>query len=150
MPLSLIPIKETLAENDEFVRHPDFTDVVSMTVLFFARIGYSPPWIGYIASLDGMLVGSAAFKGRPMKGVVEIAYGTMPAYRQQGIGAEMCRMLVEMALQTDPSVTVTARTLREENFSTRILRKNSFIKTGVVKDPEDGKVWEWVYSPPRS
>ena len=145
MTLELVPIKETVSENDALIQDPDFANIVTMTVIFFARVGYSPPWIGYLVRLDGIFVGSAAFKGRPMKSIVEIAYGTMPAYRQRGIGTKICRTLVELALQTDPSVTITARTLREENYSTRILRKNNFVNAGVVKDPEDGKVWEWVY-----
>jgi len=35
--------------------------------------------------------------------------------------------------------------LAEENFSTSILRKNNFLLMGVVNDPEDGDVWEWLY-----
>ena len=33
----------------------------------------------------------------------------------------------------------------EENYSTRILRKNGFKMTGQVIDPEDGEVWEWAF-----
>jgi hypothetical protein len=35
----------------------------------------------------------------------------------------------------------------EENFSTKILRKNNFTLIGTVIDPEDGEVWEWIYVP---
>jgi [ribosomal protein S5]-alanine N-acetyltransferase len=38
-----------------------------------------------------------------------------------------------------------ARTLMEENYSTRILRKNGFECLGIVNDPDDGDVWEWEY-----
>jgi RimJ/RimL family protein N-acetyltransferase len=72
------------------------------------------------------LVGSAAFKGKPKEGRVEIAYGVFPHYQNQGIGTEICGQLVLLALETDPTVIVTARTLPEENYSTRILRKNNF------------------------
>jgi hypothetical protein len=41
---------------------------------------------------------------------------------------------------------ITARTLPEENHSTKILRKNSFTFVGSVMDPEDGEVWEWMYN----
>jgi len=59
----------------------------------------------------------------------------------------MCRLLVELALKTDPNLRITARTLMEENASTKILKKNGFQFVGSVIDPDDGEVWEWVYSP---
>src|SRR4030095_12758372 len=94
---------------------------------------------------NGDLVGCGAFKGAPKNEVVEIAYGTFEAFRQKGVGAEICKLLVELSLKTDPSVTIPARTLPQKNFSTRILEKNGFIFSGTVNDPEDGDVWEWVY-----
>jgi len=53
--------------------------------------------------------------------------------------------LVELSLETDPSVKITARTLPENNFSTKILEKNSFSFIGTVDDPDDGPVWEWEF-----
>ncbi len=116
-----------------------------MSVLYYARIGYSIPWIGYYASLDGSLVGTAGFKGRPVDGKVEIAYGTFPSFQKMGVGAAMCKQLVQLARATDPSIKIMARTLMEENYSTRILRKNGFVLQGVVVDADDGEVWEWEY-----
>jgi RimJ/RimL family protein N-acetyltransferase len=103
------------------------------------------PWIGYYASLDGEFVGSGGFKGRPIEGKVEIAYGTFPTFQNRGIGTLICRELVDVALATDPTVKVMARTLMEENYSTKILKKNGFVFRGVVTDPDDGDVWEWQY-----
>jgi RimJ/RimL family protein N-acetyltransferase len=80
-----------------------------------------------------------------MEGRVEIAYGTFPAFQHQGIGARICKELVSLARRTDPEVKITARTLMEENHSTKILRKNGFVWRGVVLDPDDGDVWEWEY-----
>ena len=87
----------------------------------------------------------AGFKGRPVDGRVEIAYGTFPSFQHKGIGAMICRELVMLTLRTDPTVKITARTLMEENHSTKILRKNGFLWQGVVVDPDDGEVWEWEY-----
>jgi ribosomal-protein-alanine N-acetyltransferase len=143
--MELLPIKETEAENAEFMSQPDMQESIRMTIDFFDRIGYTPPWIGYYAQKDGKLVGSCAFKGAPKNGKVEIAYGTFPAYQNQGVAAEMCRQLVLISLQTNPSVIVTARTLPEENFSTKVLQKNGFKCLGTVWDEEDGEVWEWEY-----
>ncbi len=151
--MNLIPIGKTKAENQRLFAHPDcqeHVDSLDQSIAFFDRIGYDPPWIGYIAQVNDHLVGVAAYKGKPQNGRVEIAYGTFPANQQQGIGTQIARHLVLLAEQTDPSVTITARTLPEENYSTRILRKNGFIWQGVVHDDEDGDVWEWVYQKPVS
>ncbi|MEO8470827.1 MAG: GNAT family protein [Chryseolinea sp.] len=147
MEIILLPIKERLSENAELATNPELVEVLEMTIQFFARVGYSPPWIGYFATMNGQLVGSAGFKGRPIHGSVEIAYSTNESYRKQGIGSAICHALVELATTTDPTVIVTARTFAEENFSTRILRKNGFLKKGTVLDPDDGEVWEWIYTP---
>lgn len=117
-----------------------------MTIDFFKKVGYEPPWISYYVQGNDVLMGCAAFKGAPQNGIVEIAYGTFEPYRQKGVGTQICKLLVELALKTDPAVTITARTLPEKNFSTRILGKNGFLFSGVVNDPEDGEVWEWVYA----
>jgi RimJ/RimL family protein N-acetyltransferase len=109
--------------------------------------------VGYINSLDqllcepGRLIGGSQprFKGAPHNGTVEIAYGTFEPYRKQGIATVICKLLVELSLRTDPSVKITARTLPEHNFSTKVLQKNGFECSGIVNDPEDGDVWEWVY-----
>ena len=146
MKLQLIPIKEFLHENTEFEAHPYCRETLEMSVMFYSRVGYVVPWIGYYASLDGDWVGSGGFKGRPIDGRVEIAYGTFPSFQHKGIGTMICKELVMLTLRTDPTVKITARTLMEENYSAKILRKNGFLWQGVVVDPDDGKVWEWEYA----
>lgn len=143
--MELIPIKESLGENNEFISNPLCQESIYMTIGFYKKVGYVQPWIGYYAKQKGDLVGAAGFKGPPVNGTVEIAYGTFEKYRKQGIGTAICKQLVEMSLKTDPSIKITARTLPEKNFSTRILEKNNFIFNGIVNDPEDGEVWEWVF-----
>ena len=146
MNVELSPIQPTLDENTEFLSRLEGTEVLDMTIKFYARIGYSLPWVGYFAVMEGNIVGSAGFKGRPVEGRVEIAYGTFPSFQSRGIGTEICKMLVKIARSADPNIVVTARTLRKDSHSTRILRKNNFVKKGTVVDPEDGKVWEWEYA----
>lgn len=143
--MELLPIKETEAENQDFLTHPNCKDSIYFTMDFFQRVGYVPPWIGYYAQLGGELVGGCAFKGAPKNGKVEIAYGTFSDYQRQGVATEMCRQLVLISLQTNPSVIITARTLPEESFSTKVLQKNGFKWLGTVWDEEDGDVWEWQY-----
>lgn len=143
--IKLIPIGEKFEDNKEFITHPECMESLEMSVLYYANIGYRFPWIGYFASMNNSFVGSAGFKGRPLDGKVEIAYGTFPDFQKKGIGTEMCRLLVAIAQEADPSVRILARTLMEENHSARILRKNDFKWLGIVVDPDDGEVWEWEY-----
>lgn len=103
------------------------------------------PWTGYGIFKDDELVGQCAFKSPPVDGRVEIAYYVFGPFEGQGIGTVVCRLLVEIARQTDQNVRITARTLMSESASTRILRRNGFHLVGTVVDPEDGDVWEWEY-----
>lgn len=148
MNIELLPIKELLRDNGEFYDNPDCQDSLQMSLLFYAKVGYRIPWIGYYVRMNGKLVGSAGFKGKPIDNKVEIAYGTFPSFQKMGIGTEICRQLVQLARATDPAVRIMARTLMEENYSARILRKNGFKWLGVVMDSDDGEVWEWEYNRP--
>jgi ribosomal-protein-alanine N-acetyltransferase len=143
--LELIPVLEHMDENPEFVNNLRCRESLQMTVDFYKRIGFSPPWIGYYVMENEMLVGSAAFKGKPVNGQIEIAYGTFEEFRNQGVGTKICKILVNLSLRTDPTIRITARTLPENNYSARILQKNKFHLIGNVTDPEDGDVWEWEY-----
>lgn len=143
--MELVPIEKSLDQNEAFIKDPSCQEIGEMTVEFYKKIGFVPPWIGYFAKQHGNFVGSAAFKGQPVKGVVEIAYITFEPFQKRGIGTAICKKLVAMALEADPSVKITARTLPEHNFSTRILEKNNFSFIGIVDDPDDGPVWEWEF-----
>lgn len=143
--IKLLPILPTLEENLAIPLFKEEGEYLPMTIEFFQKIGYQPPWIGYYAEMDGHIVGNAAFKGISADKTVEIAYGVNEKHQRQGIGTEICRHLVQLAKQSDTSVRITARTLPEHNHSTRILQKNNFHLLGTVIDPEDGEVWEWEY-----
>lgn len=143
--MELLPISERIEDNKQFTCLAECQDSIYMSVDFYKKAGFTPPWICYYASMEGTLVGSAAFKGAPVNNRVELAYGVFPEYRSKGIGAAICRQLVALGLATDPGIIITARTLPEENYSTRILSRNGFVLTGTVQDPDDGPVWEWEY-----
>lgn len=143
--MELLPVKEHLHQNTEFASNADCQESIQMCIDFYKRVGFNPPWICYYVQVDGRLVAAAAFKGKPVNNKVEIAYGTFAAHQHQGIGTQIAKTLVQLSLKTDPSVTITARTLPEENYSARILRKNNFKLLGTIIDNEDGEVWEWEY-----
>ena len=140
----LLPIDIDDTKNTKFRNNQECLDVLNAYPGYYHRVGYNKPWIGYFATIDGHeMVGCGGFKGKPKDGKVEIAYGTFKKYEGQGIGTEICRQLVSLALQADPSLRITARTLLEINASTEILKRNGFECTGIVFDEEDGDVWEW-------
>ena len=144
--MHLIAIQETFEENVIFTSNSLYKEIIKLTTDFYKQIGFVPPWIGYYVEVNSDLVGSAGFKGPPKNGTIEIAYGTFEKYRKQGIGTAICKKLVELSLDTDPSIKITATTFQKENFSTRILERNNFVCVGTVNDPDDGEVWQWVYT----
>ena len=148
MQLTLAPVNEHLEQNEEFLANPLCRESLTMTCDFYKRVGFHKPWIGYYVKQGDQLVGCAAFVGRPVNGTVEIAYGTFEKYQRQGVATAICKILVDLALKTDPTLRVTAHTLREENYSTKVLRKNNFFLAGTINVPEDGDVWEWEYKAP--
>ena len=145
--LQLLPILPIYEDNQDLLADPACKDTLRASVDYYGTIGFYPPWICYIASKDKRLVGGAGIKGRPVNNKIEIAYGTFPEFQRQGIGTEICAALVSLALNADPGVIVTARTLPENNYSVRILEKNGFRFLSPVWDKDDGDVWEWQYDP---
>lgn len=143
--MELLPIKEHLHENEEFAVNPDCQDSLYMCIDFYKRAGFNPPWICYYVKNDNQLVAAAAFKGKPVNNKVEIAYGTFPQHQKKGIGTQIANKLVQLSLKTAPTVRITAQTLKEENYSVRILRKNNFELIGTAIDEDEVEVWEWEY-----
>jgi ribosomal-protein-alanine N-acetyltransferase len=123
---------------------PEITgSAIESTVQLYSRVGWVPPWIGYLGFEGSKCVGTCAFTSPPKKGVVEIAYFTFPGHEGRGVATRMAEHLVSIAKTAAPEVSVTAHTLPEENASTRILRKLGFEFVGPAIHPEDGKIWVW-------
>jgi [ribosomal protein S5]-alanine N-acetyltransferase len=112
---------------------------------YYYKVGYNPPWIGYFAIRDGIVVGVGGFVGKPLDGRVEIAYGTSKEYEGQGVASFSCRQLISIAKAADPALIIFAKTAPEHNGSTKILQRNGFEYTGIVQDHEIGDAWEWTY-----
>lgn len=129
---------------------PAARDVMEGTANLYEAVGFTPPWVGYLADRDGDVVGACAFKSPPENGRVEIAYHTFPEYEGRGIAAEMARQLVQLARQADPTLVVVAQTHPLENASTHILRKLGFVFETEVDHSEDGRLWQWLLAPEKS
>lgn len=121
--------------------------ICEATVGHFGRVGYQPPWIGYLALEEGRVVGTCAFKSPPNDGRVEIAYGTCAGQEGRGVATQMARQLIELARATQPGITVTAQTLAQPGASPSILTRLGFRYVRDLHDPEDGALWEWWLEP---
>ena len=142
--MQLIPIEFDESKNIQFTNNPACVEILSMYPGYYAKVGYNEPWIGYFATMDGKeIIGCGGFKGQPKDGKVEVAYATFKNHEGNGMGTEICRQLVLLSLKSDPTIRITARTLMENNASTKILKKNGFEFKGIVFDEDDGDVWEW-------
>jgi ribosomal-protein-alanine N-acetyltransferase len=113
------------------------------TAELYQRIGFTPPWIGYIAVVDNRGVGGGAFVGAPKDGYVEIAYFTVASERGQGLASQTAAALAAIARTEDPKVGLKAFTLKEDNPSTKILKGLGFSVIGIAQDADAGEVWEW-------
>jgi RimJ/RimL family protein N-acetyltransferase len=113
-------------------------------------LGQPDPWRFGFAAVHRearLVIGSGGFKGPPdSDGVVEIAYGIVPAFQRRGYATEVAGALVEYALRDSTVRRLRAHTLREPNPSTKVLKKCGFEFIGEVVEPDDGPVWRWERS----
>lgn len=54
------------------------------TAALYRKVGFVPPWIGYLAVCDGSVGGGGAFVGPPQQNSVEIAYFTLRNMKARG------------------------------------------------------------------
>lgn len=121
----------------------DLHESCRATADLYRRVGFVPPWTGYVAVADGRAVGGGAFVGPPQDGIVEIAYFTLEGEQRQGFASRTVACLAETARRHSPDMVLRAFTLKEENPSTKILRRLGFSVIGTAQDPDAGEVWEW-------
>ncbi len=145
MDLKFIPVTTNKDEMEPYLGNPFCLDIFNIYQEYYSKISFQLPWVGYFALSNGEVVGVGGFKGIPKNNKVEIGYGTVPEMEGRGYATQICGQLVKIALQHQPNLLITARTLMEENASTSILKKNGFKYVGIVNDPDDGDVWEWEY-----
>lgn len=86
----------------------------------------------------------AVLQDNPRDGKVEIAYWTFKEFEGQRIASFACKELITISHNADPKLTITAKTVPEQNASTKILENNGFIFREIVQDEEIGDVWMWT------
>jgi RimJ/RimL family protein N-acetyltransferase len=121
--MKLLPIEEDQTLNNRFKEEPECIEVLRLFIEHYKKVGFHKPWIGYFVADDqNEIVGGGGYKGKPTDGKIEISYGTFKKYEGRGIGSEICKQLVLLSLQTDPSIRITARTLPDNMGSIRVLK----------------------------
>jgi RimJ/RimL family protein N-acetyltransferase len=143
MGLTLRPIPESGPVSPPAPQSLHIGDVVDQTRKLYGRVGFVPPWLGYLAFEDDLCVGTCGFASPPRNNRVEIAYFTFPEHEGRGIATRMASDLIRVADRASPRITVTAHTLPKDGASTAVLVKLGFTRTGALEDPEDGLIWEW-------
>lgn len=142
--MKLIPLSELGQPTEPISDLPkEAIDVGAAYVSLYQSVGYQSPWLGYLALVDGMCVGSCGFKAPPKDNRVEIAYFTFSAFEGKGMATRMAEALLSMSSHAAPQVIVAAQTLPKESPSTTILKKLGFKHVATLQHPEDGEVWEW-------
>lgn len=105
--------------------------------------GVADPWVHAFRVMrrgTDSPVGSCSFKGPPVDGVVEIAYGIHPDHEGKGYATEVAQALVDYAASCEDVRLVRAHTLPGAAASKRVLEKCGFRYVGETVDPEDGTV----------
>lgn len=147
--IKFLPIDIDETQNSRFRANPECLAVLDIFTAHYRKVGFTKPWIAcFVCDDKNEIIGGGGYKGPPVNGKVEITYGTFKNYEGQGVGTEICRQLLLLALQTEPSVEVCAKTLPENSASAEILKKNGFKCAGTVYDEEDEDVLEWIFIDP--
>lgn len=144
--LQLLPIgRDGDVAVDLVGAHEAVAGVLAAMRDLYARRGFVPPWMGYLAVENGVAVGTCGFAAPPDDGVVEIAYFSFPGNEGRGLATRMAAELLALAmpLARQNRYQVIAHTLPEEGPSPVILRKLGFEWLGEIVHPEDGPVWKW-------
>jgi RimJ/RimL family protein N-acetyltransferase len=142
--INLLPINaDGTVAVDDALQPGAATDILEQTAALYARVGFNPPWISYLAVEGTHAVGVCSFKSAPVEGRVEIAYFTFPGNEGRGIATAMAARLVAIARDRPGVACIAAQTLPGRNASHRILEKLGFHAVGTVEHPGDGTVLEW-------
>lgn len=108
-------LKQHVDKTDSLFTSVDCQNLLQMYEDYYPKIGFKLPWVAYLIVRQNQVVGSCSFTGQPNDGKVEIAYWTFKEFEGQGIASFACKELVNIACQTDPGLTITAKTAPEHN-----------------------------------
>ena len=142
----LTVILQTREELEQLIKGMSEYDRAQISSDWLARMRTSKegdPWMHAFRVVQrgtGVAIGTCSFKGPPVDGIVEIAYGIDPEYEGKGYATELARALVELASSCSEVHLIRAHTLPNAIASKRVLRKCGFEFVGETFDAEDGMV----------
>jgi RimJ/RimL family protein N-acetyltransferase len=122
---------------------PQFPEAIAFTIDRLATHLHESDWWMHYFLVNGLIVGSGGYVGRPQKGVVEIGYEIAPGFRGHGYGVGAAAALVEQAFDSGQVKSVIAHTLAEAGRSTKVLEQLEFVNEEEVADGANGKLWRW-------
>jgi [ribosomal protein S5]-alanine N-acetyltransferase len=121
---------------------PEFPEAIGFTIDRLTSHPQESEWWMHFFLVNGLLVGSGGFVGRPRHGAVEIGYEIAPGFRRRHYGTGAAAALVAKAFASGEVKAVIAHTLPTENPSTMVLERLGFSNEGETKDGGQ-VVWRW-------
>lgn len=125
---------------------PEFPEAIGFTIQRLATHPHEADWWMHYFLVDGLIVGSGGFVGRPKKGVVEIGYEIAPGFRGRRLGLGAASALTEQAFDSGQVKSVIAHTLAVEGPSTKVLARLGFTNEDELQDESGTTVWRWRLS----
>jgi [ribosomal protein S5]-alanine N-acetyltransferase len=125
---------------------PEFPEAIGFTIERLAMHPNEANWWMHYFLLNGLIVGSGGYVGRPKKGVVEIGYEIAPGFRGRHLGTGAASALTEQAFDSGEVESVIAHTLDFENPSTKVLARLGYIAEEQLRDASGTRLWRWRLS----
>lgn len=88
---------------------------------------YNAFWL-LVRKSDRVVVGSAAFKGLPVNGEIEIGYGLGKEFEHHGYMTEAVKKMCEWGLQQEGVEHIIAETDLDGYASQRVLERSGFVR----------------------
>lgn len=98
-----------------------------------------------IDDLSGQCVGGCTFKGVPVDGEVEIAYGVAQSARGRGVATAAVARLVQLAATSGLVTQVVAEILPSNIASAKVVSRLGFIDQGSFVDTDGETVTRWMH-----
>jgi len=120
---------------------PDLAEALPVFVKNMEKDPSGPVWDWLIIhKTDKVLIGDIGFMGGPdEEGTVEIGYSIVPEYRNQGYATEAVNSLIHWAFQKQEIKVITAKTLKDNTASIKVLMKAGMNCLGLE---DNWLIWE--------
>lgn len=122
---------------------PEFPEAIGFTLERLDTHPHERDWWMYYFLLNGLIIGSGGYVGRPKKGVAEIGYEIAPGFRGRGLGLGAASALTEQAFESGEVESVIAHTLAVEGPSTKVLARLGFTNEAEFPDASGTTLWRW-------